>query len=98
MLYYPNYIIEGVAYSRQSIGAHLWRSDSSRNGNCWTTYMTRKAYTDRGARRVESEIKPATPPAEDESSGDEGIDDVRSEDIQDEKEPLDPPQQSEEEE
>jgi len=75
--------------------ADLWRSDSPRNGNCWTTCMTRKAFTDRG---VESEIRPVTPPVEDERSGDEGIDDVRSEDIQDEKEPLEPPQQGEEEE
>jgi len=55
--------------------------------------MTRKAYPDRGARKVESEIKPATVPEEDERSGDEGIDDALSEDIQAEKEPLDPPQQ-----
>ena len=60
--------------------------------------MTRKADDDRGAGGVESKIKPGTPPVEDESSGDEGIDDVRSEDIQDEKEPLDPPKRGEEEE
>jgi hypothetical protein len=55
--------------------------------------MARKAPADRGVRKVESGVDPRIIPVEDERSGDEGIDDVVSENatLQDEKEPLDPP-------
>ena len=58
--------------------------------------MSRKAYPERGIGKVESGIDPDVVPVEDEQSGDEGIDDVRAEEIQNQKEPLDPPQDTEE--
>ena len=55
--------------------------------------MSRKASGDRGVRTVESGVDPGVLPAEDTQSGDEGIDEVRSDSLQDQKEPLDPPEQ-----
>lgn len=56
--------------------------------------MTRKALADRGVRTVESGVDPRIIPVEDQQFGDEGIDDVRSDAMQEQKEPLDPPRQS----
>ena len=55
--------------------------------------MSRKASGDRGVRAVESSVDPGSLPAEDTQSGDEGIDEVGSDSLQDQKEPLDPPPQ-----
>ena len=55
--------------------------------------MSRKVSRDRGVRTVESEVDPGILPVEDTQFGDEGIDEVRSDTLQDQKEPLDPPQQ-----
>jgi hypothetical protein len=55
--------------------------------------MFRKAIADQGVRTAESGVDPSIVPVEDRSAGDEGIDVVRSDSLQDEKEPLDPPQQ-----
>jgi hypothetical protein len=57
--------------------------------------MNRMALGDRGVRTVESEVDPGILPVEDKQFGDEGIDEVRSDSLQDQKEPLDPPQQNE---
>jgi hypothetical protein len=56
--------------------------------------MARKALADRGVRTVESGVDPRLIPVEDQQFGDEGIDDVRSDSMQEQKEPLDPPLQS----
>ena len=56
--------------------------------------MIRKALADRGVRTVESGVDPRIVPIEDRQFGDEGIDDVRSDGVQEQKQPLDPPQQS----
>ena len=55
--------------------------------------MSSKALADHGVRKVESRVDPGIVPVDDAQSGDEGIDDVRSDSnkLQDEKEPLDPP-------
>ena len=58
--------------------------------------MSREPYPERGNGKVESGIDPDVVPVEDEQSGDEGIDDVRADDIQNQKAPLDPPQDTEE--
>jgi hypothetical protein len=57
--------------------------------------MIRKAVADRGVRTVESGVDPSIVPIEDRQFGDEGIDDVRSDSMQEQKQPLDPPQPSE---
>jgi hypothetical protein len=56
--------------------------------------MIRKALADRGVRTVESGVDPSIIPIEDRQFGDEGIDDVRPDSMQEQKQPLDPPQQS----
>jgi hypothetical protein len=56
--------------------------------------MIRKALADRGVRTVESGVDPSLVPIEDRQFGDEGIDDVRSDSTQEQKQPLDPPQVS----
>ncbi|HEX7793213.1 MAG TPA: hypothetical protein VF456_02625 [Vicinamibacterales bacterium] len=56
--------------------------------------MIRKALADRGVRTVESGVDPRIVPIEDRQFGDEGIDDVRSDSMQEHKQPLDPPPQS----
>ena len=56
--------------------------------------MIRKALADRGVRTVESGVDPSLVPIEDRQFGDEGIDDDRSDSMQEQKQPLDPPQQS----
>jgi len=55
--------------------------------------MFRKAIADQGVRTVESGVDPSIVPVEDQAAGDEGIDVVRFDSVQDQKEPLDPPQQ-----
>jgi len=56
--------------------------------------MIRKAIADQGVRTVESGVDPSIVPIEDRQAGDEGIDVVRFDSVQDQKEPLDPPQPS----
>jgi hypothetical protein len=56
--------------------------------------MIRKALADRGVRTVESGVDPSIVPIEDAQFGDEGIDDVRSDNMQEQKQPLDPPQET----
>jgi hypothetical protein len=47
--------------------------------------MIRKALADRGVRTVESGVDPRIVPIEDQQFGDEGIDDVRSDGVQEQK-------------
>jgi hypothetical protein len=56
--------------------------------------MIRKALADRGVRTVESGVDPSIILIEDRQFGDEGIDDVRPDSMQEQKQPLDPPQQT----
>jgi hypothetical protein len=56
--------------------------------------MFRKAIAEQGVRTAESGVDPSIVPVEDQTAGDEGIDVVSPGSLQDQKEPLDPPQQS----
>jgi hypothetical protein len=56
--------------------------------------MIRKAIAEQGVRTAESGVDPSIVPVDDQQAGDEGVDVVRFDSLQDQEEPLDPPQQS----